>query len=242
MGAAGPPGGGVGGRAGRGRRVRQRDREDRSHPLPRAHRLQALRTGGERRARCSTGSTTAWRRGGARRRTRSTPRSGIGSGTLPRTRCSAASSSPAARRSSPAAPWRPTPPSSRCRPTPAVHTYGILSNHFLEQNARTVRYEVTIDTSVDGEFTYTETTVIQHAKVPEAIEPHRPQHPEADRGGLRQPCRVGSAGARRGRREASCSSGQRSSWRSATRCGASWKKRSSRTSRTSSTVRHLPMR
>jgi len=50
-----------------------------------------------------------------------------------------------------------------------VHTYGILSNHFLEQNARTVRYEVTIDTSVDGEFTYTETSVIQHAKAPEAI-------------------------------------------------------------------------
>jgi hypothetical protein len=47
-----------------------------------------------------------------------------------------------------------------------VHTYGILSNHFLEQNARTVRYEVTIDTSVDGEFTYIETSVIQHAEVP----------------------------------------------------------------------------
>ena len=50
-----------------------------------------------------------------------------------------------------------------------IHTYGILSNKWLEQNARTVRYEVTIDTSVDGEFTYTETSVIQHAKMPDAV-------------------------------------------------------------------------
>ncbi len=50
-----------------------------------------------------------------------------------------------------------------------VHTYGILSNKWLEQNARTVRYEVTIDTSVDGEFTYTETSVIHHAKMPDAV-------------------------------------------------------------------------
>ena len=48
MGAAGPPGRHLGGRAGRGRRLRQRDREDRSHPLPGAHRLQAVRPGRER--------------------------------------------------------------------------------------------------------------------------------------------------------------------------------------------------
>ncbi len=50
-----------------------------------------------------------------------------------------------------------------------VQTYGILSNHFLDQNARTVRYEVTIDTSVEGEFTYSETSILQHAKWPDPV-------------------------------------------------------------------------
>ena len=49
------------------------------------------------------------------------------------------------------------------------HTYGILSNNWLDKNAQSIRYEGTIDTSVDGEFTYTETTVIKHAKVAEEV-------------------------------------------------------------------------
>ncbi len=44
-------------------------------------------------------------------------------------------------------------------------TYGILSNNWLDKNARSVRYEVTVDLSVPDEFTYTATTVIQHAKM-----------------------------------------------------------------------------
>ena len=48
-------------------------------------------------------------------------------------------------------------------------TYGILSNNWLDKNAQSVRYEVTIDTSVEDEFTYTETTVIKHAKVAEEV-------------------------------------------------------------------------
>ena len=48
-------------------------------------------------------------------------------------------------------------------------TYGILANNWLDKNARSVRYDVTIDTSVDGEFSYNETTVIQHAKMPEHV-------------------------------------------------------------------------
>jgi hypothetical protein len=48
-------------------------------------------------------------------------------------------------------------------------TYGILSNNWLDKNARSVRYEVTIDVSVPDEFTYTETTVIQHAKMADHV-------------------------------------------------------------------------
>ena len=48
-------------------------------------------------------------------------------------------------------------------------TYGILANNWLDKHARSVRYDVSIDTSVDGEFTYNETTVIQHAKMPEHV-------------------------------------------------------------------------
>ena len=50
-----------------------------------------------------------------------------------------------------------------------VQTYGILSNHFLDQNARTVRYEVTIDTELDDQFTYIETSILQHAKWPDPV-------------------------------------------------------------------------
>jgi hypothetical protein len=48
-------------------------------------------------------------------------------------------------------------------------TYGILSNNWLDKNARAVQFDVTIDTSVDDVFTYSETTVIQHAKMPEQV-------------------------------------------------------------------------
>jgi hypothetical protein len=48
-------------------------------------------------------------------------------------------------------------------------TYGILSNNWLDKNARAVQFDVTIDTSVDDEFTYSETTVIQHAKMNEQV-------------------------------------------------------------------------
>ena len=48
-------------------------------------------------------------------------------------------------------------------------TYGILSNNWLDKNAQAIRYEVTLDTSVEGEFTYSETTVIHHARMPEQV-------------------------------------------------------------------------
>jgi hypothetical protein len=48
-------------------------------------------------------------------------------------------------------------------------TYGILANNWLDKNARSVSYEVTIDTSVDDEFTYSETTVILHARMSEQV-------------------------------------------------------------------------
>ena len=46
-------------------------------------------------------------------------------------------------------------------------TYGILANNWLDKNAQAIRFEATIDTSIDGEFSYTETTVIKHARMPE---------------------------------------------------------------------------
>jgi hypothetical protein len=48
-------------------------------------------------------------------------------------------------------------------------TYGILSNNFLAAQARTVRYEVSIDVSEDGVFTYGETSLIEHGKLPEHL-------------------------------------------------------------------------
>lgn len=47
-------------------------------------------------------------------------------------------------------------------------TYGILSNRFLAEAARTVRYELLV-TVGDGTFTYDETTSIDHAKLPEQL-------------------------------------------------------------------------
>jgi hypothetical protein len=49
------------------------------------------------------------------------------------------------------------------------HTYGILANNWLDKNAQAISFEVTIDTSVDDEFSYTETTVIKHARLPEEV-------------------------------------------------------------------------
>jgi hypothetical protein len=48
-------------------------------------------------------------------------------------------------------------------------TYGILSNQFLAAQARTVRYEVTIDVSEDGVFSYEETSTIEHGRLPEHL-------------------------------------------------------------------------
>jgi hypothetical protein len=48
-------------------------------------------------------------------------------------------------------------------------TYGILSNRFLAEQARTIRYEVHIDLSKDGVFHYEEVSVIEHGKLPEHL-------------------------------------------------------------------------
>ena len=48
-------------------------------------------------------------------------------------------------------------------------TYGILSNRFLAEQARCLRYEVTIDLSEDGVFSYQETSVLEHGRLPEHL-------------------------------------------------------------------------
>jgi hypothetical protein len=48
-------------------------------------------------------------------------------------------------------------------------TYGILANNWLDKHAQAISFEATIDTSADDEFTYTETTVIKHARMPEEV-------------------------------------------------------------------------
>ena len=48
-------------------------------------------------------------------------------------------------------------------------TYGILSNQFLAAQARTIRYEVTIDVSEDGVFSYEEVSLIVHGKLSEHL-------------------------------------------------------------------------
>jgi hypothetical protein len=48
-------------------------------------------------------------------------------------------------------------------------TYGILSNQFLAAQARTVRYEVNIDVSEDGVFSYQEVSLIEHGKLSEHL-------------------------------------------------------------------------
>jgi len=48
-------------------------------------------------------------------------------------------------------------------------TYGILSNKFLAEQARTVRYEVSIDLSVEGVFSYEEVSLIEHGRLTEHL-------------------------------------------------------------------------
>jgi hypothetical protein len=48
-------------------------------------------------------------------------------------------------------------------------TYGILSNNFLAAQARTTRYEVTIDLGEEGVFSYEELSLIEHGKLPEHL-------------------------------------------------------------------------
>jgi hypothetical protein len=48
-------------------------------------------------------------------------------------------------------------------------SYGILSNRFLAEQARTVRYEVTIDVSQEDVFSYEETSLIVHGKLSEHL-------------------------------------------------------------------------
>jgi hypothetical protein len=48
-------------------------------------------------------------------------------------------------------------------------TYGILSNNFLAAQARTTRYEVTIDLSKEGVWSYEELSLIEHGKLPEHL-------------------------------------------------------------------------
>jgi len=47
-------------------------------------------------------------------------------------------------------------------------TYGILSNRFLAEQARTTDYELTV-TIGDGTFSYDETTTIQHGRLSEVL-------------------------------------------------------------------------
>ncbi len=47
-------------------------------------------------------------------------------------------------------------------------SYGILSNKFLAEAARCIRYEVTVDIG-DGVFSYAETTSIEHGRWDELL-------------------------------------------------------------------------
>ncbi len=119
--------------------------------------------------RSSTGWTTARPPGAATRRTRSTPRWATGCGTRRRARSCAASWSPGARSSWPGGRPHPAPTSSTWRPRQGSDTYGILSNRYLAEQARTTHYEVTV-TVGDGVFSYEETTTIRHSRVTEVLE------------------------------------------------------------------------
>ncbi len=107
-------------------------------PLSRARRIQALRTGGERRA---------------------VPlRVGLPQGRVPRGSALIAGGTAAADDTT-----------FTLTAEVGSETYGILSNRYLAAQARTVRYEVTVDLSQEGVFTYEETSVIEHGKLPEHL-------------------------------------------------------------------------
>jgi len=47
--------------------------------------------------------------------------------------------------------------------------YGSLSNPYLEELARTVRFEQTVTVGADGSFVYEETTLIEHARMDDPL-------------------------------------------------------------------------
>ena len=49
-------------------------------------------------------------------------------------------------------------------------TYGILSNQYLAQLARTTLYQVVVDLSTEGTFAYRQTTTIDHARLDEPLQ------------------------------------------------------------------------
>ena len=48
------------------------------------------------------------------------------------------------------------------------NTYGILSNKYLDEIAKTTRFDVSVTVGVDS-FSYDETTVVEHQKHPTII-------------------------------------------------------------------------
>jgi hypothetical protein len=48
-------------------------------------------------------------------------------------------------------------------------TYGILSNEYLAQNARSTRYGVTVSIGGDGSLIYEETTTIEHRRCDDVL-------------------------------------------------------------------------
>jgi hypothetical protein len=48
-------------------------------------------------------------------------------------------------------------------------TYGILSNRFLAENARSTSYAVTVTVDDDDTFSYEETTTMEHRRSPELV-------------------------------------------------------------------------
>ncbi len=51
--------------------------------------------------------------------------------------------------------------------------WGICSNPFLDQAAKTVRYEVTVTVGQDGSSPYDETTALEHARTGTCNHPDR---------------------------------------------------------------------
>ena len=95
----------------------------------------------------------------------------------------------------------PTPPPSRSRPRSASRPTASWPNNWLDKNARVgpLRGDHRHQRATN-EFTYSETTVIKHAKVAEEVIHTDRNTLQADRRRLGRPGRVDPAGARRGRR------------------------------------------